>query len=101
MGKLRFVTAAPAPACPPPTAHRPPKKQKAKNDPRLIAAARELKDRWLEHVNANPAALASAGKYDVGRAIASDATATFAEGEEIAGCVAIAERGPIALLPAA
>jgi hypothetical protein len=27
------------------------KRVKAKNDPRLIAAARELKDRWLEHVN--------------------------------------------------
>ncbi len=39
-----------------------------KNDPRLVAAARELRDRWLEDVNAGRAALPmSAGKYDVGR----------------------------------
>jgi hypothetical protein len=27
------------------------KKPKAKNDPKLVAAARELRDRYLEHVN--------------------------------------------------
>src|SRR5262249_369259 len=30
------------------------KKPKLKNDPRLAAAARELRDRWLEQVNATP-----------------------------------------------
>jgi hypothetical protein len=38
-----------------------------KNDPKLIAAARELRDRWLERVNADPSALDSGGKYDVTR----------------------------------
>ena len=45
------------------------KKPKAKNDPRLVAAARELRDRWLERVNADPTALPSEGKYDVSRAV--------------------------------
>jgi hypothetical protein len=45
-----------------------PKRAKQKNDPRLVAAARELRDRWLEHVNATP--LISQGKYDVSRGIA-------------------------------
>jgi hypothetical protein len=34
----------------------------------LVAAARELRDRWLEQVNAGR--LIGAGKYDVSRAIA-------------------------------
>jgi hypothetical protein len=38
-------------------------------DPRLLAAARELKDRWLEQVNADPSVLEPAGKYDVARAL--------------------------------
>ena len=41
---------------------------KAKNDPRLVAAARELRDRWLERVNAGQDALPG-GKYDVSRAL--------------------------------
>jgi hypothetical protein len=43
-------------------------KKKVKNDPRLVAAARELRDRWMEKVNAEGFAL-PAGKYDVSRAI--------------------------------
>jgi hypothetical protein len=39
-----------------------------KNDPRLVAAARELRDRWLEQVNREGFAL-PAGKYDVSRSI--------------------------------
>jgi hypothetical protein len=42
-------------------------KPKAKNDARLVAAARELRDRYLEHVNRSP--IASVGKYDVARAL--------------------------------
>lgn len=42
-------------------------RQKAKNDPRLVAAARELRDRWLERVNAGE--LRSEGKYDVSRSL--------------------------------
>ena len=33
-------------------------------------AARELRDRWLEQVNRDPAALASNGKYDVIKSLA-------------------------------
>ena len=47
------------------------KKVKAKNDPKLVAAARELRDRWLEKVNAPVGApiLESNGKYEVSRAL--------------------------------
>jgi hypothetical protein len=48
-------------------------------DPRLVTAARELRDRWMERVNDDPLLLASAGssgagagaKYDVTRVIAA------------------------------
>ncbi|MGC4032334.1 MAG: hypothetical protein QM754_11500 [Tepidisphaeraceae bacterium] len=43
------------------------KRVKAKNDPRLVAAARELRDRWLDEINASP--LIGREKYDVSRAI--------------------------------
>jgi hypothetical protein len=63
---LRF-----APPAPPPDAAKPKReraaKPKEKIDPKLITAARELRDRWLEHVNAMP--LIGQGKYDVSRAI--------------------------------
>jgi hypothetical protein len=45
------------------------KKPKLKNDPKLVAAARELRDRWLEHVNSGQALLESSGKYDLTRAL--------------------------------
>jgi hypothetical protein len=45
------------------------KKPKRKNDPRLVAAARELKDRWLEQVNAGQYVFEDAGKYDVARTL--------------------------------
>ncbi len=45
-------------------------KPKVKNDPRLVAAARELRDRWLEQVNREGFALPG-GKYDVSRELAA------------------------------
>jgi hypothetical protein len=45
------------------------KKPKRKNDPKLVAAARELRDRWLERVNAGEYVLEADGKYDVTRAL--------------------------------
>jgi hypothetical protein len=42
------------------------KKPKAKNDPKLVAAARELRDRYLEHINTTQPLL-SQGKYEVSR----------------------------------
>jgi hypothetical protein len=46
-----------------------PKREKIKADPALVAKARELRDRWLEHVNAGQASIESAGKYDVVRVL--------------------------------
>jgi hypothetical protein len=34
-----------------------------------VSAARELRDRWLEHVNAGEMLIESAGKYDVARVL--------------------------------
>jgi hypothetical protein len=50
----------------------PPKPKRApvawqKNDPKLVAAARELRDRYLEQINSTP--LLAQGKYDVSRAL--------------------------------
>ncbi len=70
-GGLRFAPTEPAPD---PAAVRAaqPKRQKRKNDPRYVAAARELRDRYLEEMNARlllpPAA---SGKYDVSRSLAA------------------------------
>lgn len=52
------------------------KKPKAKNDPRLVAAARELRDRWLEQMNGGERLIEQAGKYDVARWIEGNATST-------------------------
>jgi hypothetical protein len=50
-----------------------PKKEKIRNDPKFVSAARELRDRWLERVNDNPALLEGGanGKYSVVRQIAA------------------------------
>jgi hypothetical protein len=45
------------------------KKPKVKADPKLVATARELRDRWLEHVNSGEMQIESASKYDVTRAL--------------------------------
>ena len=76
-GGLRF--AMPKPEVPEAKAEPTPKK-KLKHDPGLIAVARELRDRWLEQVNADPSILTASGKYDVGRALesASQPTAVIA-----------------------
>jgi len=42
---------------------------KVKNDPRLIAAAREFRDRYLEQVGSGAMSLEAQGKYDVSRLI--------------------------------
>ena len=62
----------PAPPTPgtPIAAEKPPreKKPKAKHDSRVVAAARELRDRYLEEYNAGRFALPATAKYDVTRA---------------------------------
>jgi hypothetical protein len=47
------------------------KAPKVKIDPRLLTAARELRDRWMERVNDDPSLIGSSGKYDVTRALTS------------------------------
>ena len=44
-----------------------PKREKQKNDPKLVAAAREFRDRYPNEVNSGRMLLASNGKYDVSR----------------------------------
>ena len=54
-----------------------------KNDPKLVAAARELRDRWLEQVNADggtggaggASVLQANGKYDVSKRLPAPAPA--------------------------
>jgi len=69
-GGLRFAAPKEAAIGPNPKPKREPK-QKVKNDPRLVAAARELRDRWLARVNANPSVLLASAKYDVSKALAA------------------------------
>jgi hypothetical protein len=75
-----------------------PKKQRAarqKNDPKYIAAARELRDRYLEQVNSGGAdrmlpAGGAHGKYDVSRQL-----------ENLGGAIDVAATPPPQLLKAA
>jgi hypothetical protein len=48
---------------------KPPKRAHVKNDPRHVAAARELRDRYLEQFNSG--VVLGNGKYDVARALPS------------------------------
>ena len=64
-------------AAPPTKAKRPaakPRPKPAKKaDPRHVALARELRDKWLEQANAEPGLLVSHAKYDVARQLAPTA----------------------------
>ncbi|MBC7784992.1 MAG: GNAT family N-acetyltransferase [Burkholderiales bacterium] len=48
------------------------RRAKQKNDPKFVAAARELRDRYLEQVNDGGHELPSAGKYDLTRKVVAD-----------------------------
>lgn len=48
------------------------KREKVKADPKHVAAARELRDRWLERVNAGQYLPQACGKYEVSRMLAAD-----------------------------
>ncbi len=72
LGRLQFA----APVAPKgEKPKREPKKQ-VKNDPKLVAAARELRDRWLERVTEDPSLLTSHGKYELARALPAPASAS-------------------------
>lgn len=51
------------------------KREPMKNDPRLVAAARELRDRWLEHAAARPGLIGPSdeAKYAVSKRLERDA----------------------------
>ena len=74
-GGLHFGSANTAPASgrvPSPEAKAKVKKPRpAKNDPKLVAAARELRDRWLEQAAASPGLIEQSanGKYAVARKV--------------------------------
>ena len=76
LGGLRFGPPRPAAPSPSAPAPRPDKPARAavKHDPKLIAAARELRDRYLERFNAEDFA-PTGGKYDVSRAIGGESAA--------------------------
>jgi ribosomal protein S18 acetylase RimI-like enzyme len=78
MGGLRPIGAKPSEPAPTPAEkkQREPRK-KQKNDPRYVAAARELRDRYLEHVNADPSMLLPVGKYDLSRALPTSPAALY------------------------
>ncbi len=64
-----------------------PRKPRQKNDPKLVKAARELRDRYLEQVNEGRLLPGGCGKYDVSRqldcATATDANAEVVELKEL------------------
>jgi len=69
MGFFRFVDQEPA-ANDKPARPKRQKREKQKNDPKYVAAARELRDRWMERIHADPSLLTSSnGKYDVVKAL--------------------------------
>jgi hypothetical protein len=65
-------------------------KKKVKNDPKLVAAARELRDRWLEQVNApgGENLLVGAGKYDVSRALGEASVIEMPQAKQITAIAA-------------
>ncbi|HLL88247.1 MAG TPA: hypothetical protein VK324_02995 [Tepidisphaeraceae bacterium] len=74
-----WPASAPPPPPAPAAAEKPKttKKPKQKNAPHLVDAARELRDRWLEDVNAGRFLIEPAGKYDVARLAAPVAVGTL------------------------
>jgi hypothetical protein len=78
-GRIKYVDrpghdAPPPLELPPPEPVKKPRAAKTekppapKFDPTYLAKARELRDRYLERVNATPDAIVAIGKYDVSRA---------------------------------
>jgi hypothetical protein len=63
-------------------------KPKVKLDPQMKEAARELRDRWLEQVNASP--LLACGKYDVSRELSDRMVAIEPERAELKQLTAMA-----------
>lgn len=67
-GGVKYIERADAPELVEPPKPKKPRKPRQKNDPQYVAAARELRDRYLEQVNAGQLLPPAAnGKYDVSR----------------------------------
>ena len=76
LGALRFAPPPPAPGTKAEKPKQP--KQKFRNDPKLVEAARELRDRYIEQINAGLLLPPSAnGKYDISRQL--EAAPSFME----------------------
>jgi len=77
-GKVKYVDRADYVAEPEPEKPKRPRnaKPRAKNDPKHIAAARELRDRYLEQINTPGERMlpAAHGKHDVSRQLQAAAT---------------------------
>ncbi len=63
------------PLLPAPVKAKRAKVPREKVDPKFLAAARELRDRWMENVNAGECVFEDEGKYDVRRVAHADARA--------------------------
>jgi N-acetylglutamate synthase-like GNAT family acetyltransferase len=72
--RVQFGRPSAKPQPPPATKPKRAKAPKLKNDPKLVAAARELRDRWLEQVNAGSVVAQALGRYDVGRELPAAST---------------------------
>lgn len=87
-GGLRFGSTPGGPQSPQEKAAKKAKEQKPKvkykNDPQYIAAARELRDRYIEQINAGLLLPPSAcGKYDVSRALEAAPSAMKARPDQV------------------
>jgi hypothetical protein len=71
-GRLKFFGTLPTPIVEPVKPEKKVKQKKvhAKHDPKQLAFARELRDRYLEEYNTSPAL--AGGKYEVGRLVDQD-----------------------------
>jgi hypothetical protein len=67
LGRLQFVVPKPKKNA----GGTPTPRTKVKNDPKLVAAARELRDRWLEKVNSGHYLPEASGKYDVSKELSA------------------------------
>ena len=56
-----------------------PQREKQKCHPKLIQAARELRDRWLEAAERDPSLLLPAARYDLARTVPETPTLTAAD----------------------
>jgi hypothetical protein len=74
-GGIRYIERGDYEPQPEPTKLKRPPKPRAKNHPKLVAAARELRDRALEQINSGEWSLAQLGKYDVSRQLIAPPTA--------------------------